>query len=49
MILLNTLRKLIEKAISKRLQIYFIILDLIHSNQLANIKQCSICYDMFKL
>ena len=41
-ILLNTLGKLIEKAISERLQIYSIISNFIYLNQLEGIKQCSI-------
>ena len=41
-IFLNTLGKLIKKAISKRLQIYSIISNFIYLNQLEGIKQCSI-------
>ena len=35
------LGKLIEKAISGRLQVYSIALDFIHLNQLKDIQQCS--------
>ena len=40
-ILLNTLGKLIEKAISSRLQIHTIASNFIHPSQLEGIKQCS--------
>jgi len=40
-VLLNTLRKLIEKSISERLQIYFITSNFVHLNSLGGIKQCS--------
>jgi len=39
-ILLNTLGKLIEKAISSRLQIHTIASNFIHPSQLEGIKQC---------
>jgi len=38
-ILLNILEKLIEKAISKRLQIYSIVSNFVYPNQLEGIKQ----------
>jgi len=41
-VLLNMLGKLIEKAISKRLQIHSIASNFIYPNQLGDIKQCSI-------
>ena len=40
-VLLNTLSKLIEKAISKRLQFQLIFKNFIHSCQLGGLKQCS--------
>ena len=40
-VLLNTLSKLIEKAISKRLQFQLISKNFIHSCQLGGLKQCS--------
>jgi len=40
-VLLNMLGKLIEKVISNRLQVHSIALNFIYSNQLADIKQCS--------
>jgi len=40
-VLLNTLGKLIEKVISKRIQIYLIINNSIYMNQLRGLKQCS--------
>jgi len=40
-ILLNTLGKLIEKAISGGLQVHFIASNFIYSNQLGDIKQYS--------
>jgi len=40
-ILLNILKKLIKKAISSRLQVYFIILNFIYLNQMRSIKQQS--------
>ena len=40
-VLLNTLEKLIEKAISERLQIHFIVSNYIYPNQLGGIKQHS--------
>jgi len=39
-ILLNTMGKLIEKIISKRLQIHTISSNFLHLNQLGSIKQC---------
>jgi len=41
-VLLNTLGKLIEKVISKRLQVYTIASNFIHPCQLRGIKQCLI-------
>jgi len=38
-ILLNILGKLIEKVMSSRLQIHFIVTNFIHPNQIENIKQ----------
>ena len=40
-ILLNTLEKLIEKVISKRLQMQSIVSNFIYPNQLRGLKQCS--------
>lgn len=40
-ILLNILGKLIEKAMSKRLQIYSIVSNFVYPNQLGGIKQQS--------
>ena len=40
-ILLNILEKLIEKAISKRLQIHSIVSNFVYPNQLEDIKQQS--------
>ena len=41
-VLLNMLGKLIEKAISSRIQVYSIVSNFIHSSQLRGIKQFSI-------
>ena len=41
-VLLNILEKLIEKAISSRIQVHSIVSNSIHSSQLRGIKQCSI-------
>jgi len=40
-VLLNTLGKLIEKVISKRLQVYSISSNFVHLNQLGGLKQYS--------
>jgi len=39
-VLLNTIRKFIEKVISERLQAYLIISNFIYSNQLGRLKHC---------
>lgn len=40
-VLLNTLSKLIERAIEKRMQFYSISNNFIYSNQFRGLKQCS--------
>jgi len=38
-VLLNTIRKLIEKVISNKIQVHLIIFNFLHPNQLDSIKQ----------
>ena len=39
-LLLNTLKKLIEKVINNRLQNQYVVLNFIYSNQIGRLKHC---------